>query len=169
MILRMALYRIGTAARLSGVEIATLRNWERRYGVVVAMRNDGRQRLYSREDIDRLRLIKRWIDHGLSAGEAHALARERTPETALKTQELTGSRVRADARRLRAEVAATRARSAAAQAQAARSLSALAERAAVDNRDFLPGVADDAHRRQARTRAVAPAAAERVKVGDTGS
>jgi DNA-binding transcriptional MerR regulator len=165
----MALYRIGTAARLSGVEIATLRNWERRHELVVATRNAGRQRLYSREDIERLRLIKRSIDDGLSAGEAHALARERSPQRSLAEQGLTGSRVRADARRLRAEVAATRARSAAAQAQAARSLSALAERAGVENRDFLRGAAPEAGRREARTRAVAVDAAQRAKVGGAGS
>lgn len=34
----MALYRIGTAARLSGLEAATLRNWEQRYGVVATNR-----------------------------------------------------------------------------------------------------------------------------------
>jgi DNA-binding transcriptional MerR regulator len=164
MILRVALYRIGTAARLSGVEIATLRNWERRYGIVVASRNARRQRLYARADIDRLRLIKQWIDRGLSAGEAHALVREGSPEKALETQELEGWRVRADARRLRAEVAETHARSAAPQAHAARRLSALAERAPLENGDFLPGVAAEARRREARRRAVAAQAANRVKL-----
>jgi hypothetical protein len=77
--------------------------------------------------------------------------------------------VRADARRLRAEVAATHARSAAAQAPAARSLSALAESAVVDNRDFLRGVAAEAGRREAPTRAVAAGAAERVKLGGGGA
>jgi DNA-binding transcriptional MerR regulator len=68
----MRAYRIGTASRLSGVEVATLRNWEKRYGMVVPRRNGGGQRLYSQLQIQQLRLLRRWTDAGLSASEAHA-------------------------------------------------------------------------------------------------
>jgi DNA-binding transcriptional MerR regulator len=63
-----------------GVEVATLRNWEQRYGLVVAMRGTGRQRLYSTDDLDRLHAVKNWMDSGLSAGEAHVLVREERRE-----------------------------------------------------------------------------------------
>lgn len=39
--------------------------------MVVAVRNTGLQRLYSSGQIEQLRLLKRWIDAGLSASEAH--------------------------------------------------------------------------------------------------
>ena len=70
------IYRIGTVARRVGVEVATLRNWEQRYGLVVARRGPGGQRLFSEGDIDQLQLVKHLIDGGLSAGEAHVLLRE---------------------------------------------------------------------------------------------
>ena len=73
----MSLYRIGTASRRSGLPVATLRNWELRYGLVIAIRTPGGQRRYSDEDIERLRALKHLVDQGLSAGEAHNVLRER--------------------------------------------------------------------------------------------
>ncbi len=58
------LYRIGTVSRLTGIPAVTLRMWERRYGVVEPRRTDGRNRLYSRDEIGRLALIKRLVDKG---------------------------------------------------------------------------------------------------------
>lgn len=110
-------YKIGTVAKLTGIEVMTLRNWERRYGVVIAARGDGRQRAYTTSDLDRLHWIKERIDSGLSAGEAHALLRDhlRTGRT-----DLTGPRLRAEAQRLRAKAAETRQRIQTARARPAR-------------------------------------------------
>ena len=47
-------YRIGAVARLTGVPPVTLRAWERRYGAVTTVRQEGRARMYSREDVERL-------------------------------------------------------------------------------------------------------------------
>lgn len=121
-------YRIGTAARMVGVEVATLRNWEQRYAVVVATRGSGRQRLYSAVDIDRLRTVKHWMDGGLSASEAHTLLREEALRLRPRVEEPGGWQVRDDARRLRAEAVQAHARAAAARANAAL-LDRLAERA----------------------------------------
>lgn len=68
-----AIYSIGAVARMLGVPTATLRAWEDRYGVVVPERGEGTQRLYTREEVERLRFIKRHIDRGLSASDAHRL------------------------------------------------------------------------------------------------
>lgn len=68
-----AIYSIGAVARMLGVPTATLRAWEERYGVVVPERGDGTQRLYTREELERLRFIKEQIDRGLSASDAHRL------------------------------------------------------------------------------------------------
>jgi MerR family transcriptional regulator, light-induced transcriptional regulator len=73
----MSSYRIGTAARLSGLPVATLRNWELRYGLITARRTSGGQRLYSAEDVERLTALRRLVDQGLSAGEAHSVVRRR--------------------------------------------------------------------------------------------
>ena len=65
--------RSGTAARLAGVPVATLRVWERRYGVVAAPKTPTGQRLYSGHDVQRLRLIKQLSDRGHAIGTIAAL------------------------------------------------------------------------------------------------
>jgi DNA-binding transcriptional MerR regulator len=107
------IYRIGTAARLSGVDPMTIRNWERRYGVIAAGRTSGGHRLYSPADVDHLRWLREQTERGLSAGEAHALLRQRLDQ-------LSGhdgnARLRDESRRLRAAAAETRAKVRAARA-----------------------------------------------------
>jgi PAS domain S-box-containing protein len=73
----VTLFRIGTAARLAGVGAETIRTWERRYGLAPSGRTAGKQRLYSLEDVERLRVIKAATSSGLSAGEAHNVVREK--------------------------------------------------------------------------------------------
>ena len=52
---------ISVAARMLGVHAQTLRYYERA-GIVEPSRSDGNRRLYSTEDIDRLRRIKTLIN-----------------------------------------------------------------------------------------------------------
>ena len=66
-----ALYSIGAVARMIDVPTTTIRAWEERYGVVTPERSHGSQRLYSRDQIERLRFIKAQIDSGVSAADAH--------------------------------------------------------------------------------------------------
>lgn len=68
-----AIYSIGAVARMLGIPTATLRAWEERYGVVVPERGEGTQRLYTRQEVEQLRYVKRQIDDGLSAADAHRL------------------------------------------------------------------------------------------------
>jgi DNA-binding transcriptional MerR regulator len=65
--------RSGTAARLAGVPVATLRVWERRYGVVAAPKTATGQRLYTGHDVQRLRLIKQLTERGHAIGTIAAL------------------------------------------------------------------------------------------------
>jgi MerR family transcriptional regulator/heat shock protein HspR len=58
---RDALYVISVAARLVELHPTTLRKYER-VGFLEPSRTPGRTRLYSREDIRRLRQIKRLVD-----------------------------------------------------------------------------------------------------------
>jgi len=60
--------RSGTAARLAGVPVSTLRVWERRYGVVAAPKTATGQRLYTAHDVQRLRLLRGLTDRGHAIG-----------------------------------------------------------------------------------------------------
>lgn len=60
--------RSGTVARLAGVPVATLRVWERRYGVVDAPKSATGQRLYSSHDVQRLRLLRQLSERGHAIG-----------------------------------------------------------------------------------------------------
>jgi len=63
-------FRIQAAATLSGVPAATLRAWERRYGVPVPRRTATAYRLYSSSDVDLIRRMADLVDGGLAPAEA---------------------------------------------------------------------------------------------------
>lgn len=67
--------RIGEVARRAGVSAATLRAWERRYGLLEPERSGGGFRLYSDEDVARVRAMRDQVDRGVAAAEAARLAR----------------------------------------------------------------------------------------------
>lgn len=73
---RRPIYAIGAVARMLGIEPATLRAWEERYGVVVPVRSEGAQRVYSRDELERLRFIVNAVAEGATAAEAHRLLSE---------------------------------------------------------------------------------------------
>jgi len=64
------LYNIGVVTRVTGVPIATLHAWERRYGFPDAARTAGGHRLYSDKDIARLRWVKSQLESGLTVSRA---------------------------------------------------------------------------------------------------
>jgi DNA-binding transcriptional MerR regulator len=78
-------YRIGTVSKLTGISPDTLRIWERRYQVVTPQRSSAGGRLYSAEDISRLKLIRQLVDKGdtigVVAGLSYAELQERLSET----------------------------------------------------------------------------------------
>lgn len=61
-------FRTGTAARLAGIPVATLRMWEHRYGVVGPRVSASGHRRYAAEDVSRLALIKSLVDIGHPIG-----------------------------------------------------------------------------------------------------
>ena len=61
--LEQDLYLISMAARMLGMHPQTLRKYER-LGLVQPTRTIGSMRLYSREELDRLKVIKRLVDDG---------------------------------------------------------------------------------------------------------
>ncbi|MGN6563916.1 MAG: MerR family transcriptional regulator [Thermomicrobiales bacterium] len=62
---REPLYVISVAARILGMHAQTLRKYEREQ-FIVPSRTQGRLRLYSAEDIERLRQIKSLVERGLN-------------------------------------------------------------------------------------------------------
>ncbi len=64
------LYNIGVVSRMTGISVATLRVWERRYGFPNASRTPGGHRLYTEREIARLRWVKAQTDKGLHIGQA---------------------------------------------------------------------------------------------------
>jgi DNA-binding transcriptional MerR regulator len=88
-------YSVGAVASMIGVSPATLRNWEERYAVVVPSRTGSGHRLYSREQVERLRFVAGEIDRGVSAADAHRLLanRVRAGEMGEQTPAMTASRL----------------------------------------------------------------------------
>jgi MerR family transcriptional regulator, light-induced transcriptional regulator len=66
--------RIGELSKRSGVSVELLRAWERRYGLLKPARSPGGLRLYSRQDLERVRVMREHLAAGLAAAEAAALA-----------------------------------------------------------------------------------------------
>src|SRR3954469_2850017 len=70
------LLRIGELSRRSGVSPELLRAWERRYRLLRPIRSAGGLRLYSLDDLQRVRAMQHHLSRGLAAAEAAALATE---------------------------------------------------------------------------------------------
>lgn len=70
-------YTIKTVVQDTGIAPATLRAWERRYGVLSPGRSDGGYRLYSERDVATLRWLKAQVDAGVSISRAVALLQMR--------------------------------------------------------------------------------------------
>ncbi|HSK46968.1 MAG TPA: response regulator [Coriobacteriia bacterium] len=75
---KVGVYSINAVAENTGVPASTLRHWEKIYGVIKPTRTDGGHRLYSGEDVERIKWLKHKIDdEGVQAAAAHKLlARE---------------------------------------------------------------------------------------------
>lgn len=58
--------RVGMVSKLTGISTHALRVWEKRYAAVVPARTPAGGRLYSDEDVRRLKLLKRLTDSGHS-------------------------------------------------------------------------------------------------------
>jgi MerR family transcriptional regulator, light-induced transcriptional regulator len=67
------IYTIKTVVHLTRITPATLRAWERRYGVLAPGRSEGGYRLYSERDIATLLWLKRQVDAGVTISRAVAL------------------------------------------------------------------------------------------------
>lgn len=64
----MSKYPIQVVSKLSGIGVHTLRAWEKRYQIVVPKRNESGRRLYSDEDVEKLRLLSDLCSLGNNIG-----------------------------------------------------------------------------------------------------
>jgi DNA-binding transcriptional MerR regulator len=63
------LFSIADIERETGISRDTLRIWERRYGFPAPQRNQRSERLYTGQQLNRLRLLKQLLDSGLRPGK----------------------------------------------------------------------------------------------------
>jgi len=63
-------YRINVVAQKTGVSAATLRAWERRYGIPVPRRTESSYRVYSDDDVALIQRVRSLCDGGMSPSEA---------------------------------------------------------------------------------------------------
>jgi len=63
-------YRINAVSEMTGVPAATLRAWERRYGLPEPRRTESSYRVYSDRDIALIRRVRELCDEGLAPSEA---------------------------------------------------------------------------------------------------
>jgi DNA-binding transcriptional MerR regulator len=63
-------YRIQSVAEMTGVSAATLRAWERRYGLPAPRRSSSAYRLYSDRDVERIRRVRELCEAGMAPSEA---------------------------------------------------------------------------------------------------
>lgn len=65
------MYNIKKVSDIVGIPVLTIRAWENRYRIITPNRSEGGHRLFSEEDINKLKFLKRQIDeHGLKISEA---------------------------------------------------------------------------------------------------
>ena len=67
-------WSVGTVADRLGLSAATLRTWDRRYGVGPSQRTEGGHRRYGEEDIHRVRVMARFTARGVPAQSAARVA-----------------------------------------------------------------------------------------------
>ncbi len=88
-------HRIGAVSALSGVPVPTLRVWEVRYATFSPRMTEGRQRLYSDDDVLRATLLKRLTEQGHTISR---IAHHDAAELNALLQQQNASQGRADSR-----------------------------------------------------------------------
>lgn len=66
-------YAIKEVSEITGVNSVTLRAWQRRYGLLNPKRTEKGHRLYSEQDIERIRHILFWLEKGVAIGKVRPL------------------------------------------------------------------------------------------------
>ena len=56
---KVGVYSIDAVSGMTGLRPATLRSWEKTYGLITPRRTAGGHRLYSGEDVERIKSLKK--------------------------------------------------------------------------------------------------------------
>src|SRR4051794_1364232 len=88
--------RIGELSKRAGVSPELLRAWERRYGLLEPVRTSGGLRLYSLDDLERVRVMQRYLASGVAAAEAAAHVARAGEATAAVTPAFSAATARAE-------------------------------------------------------------------------
>ncbi|AUX39447.1 MerR family transcriptional regulator [Sorangium cellulosum] len=75
-VVHVSRYRIHAVSKMCGVSSATLRAWERRYGVPSPARTASAYRLYSEEDVAVIKKMRDYVNGGVAAAEAARMVLE---------------------------------------------------------------------------------------------
>ncbi len=67
-------------SRLTGVNTVTLRAWERRYGLLKPTRTEKGHRLYSHDDVQRVKTIQSWLVRGLAISKVKGILNSETAD-----------------------------------------------------------------------------------------
>lgn len=82
-----ALFSIGAVSEQTGVHSVTLRAWERRYGLLQPSRTPKGHRLYSQQDIHRVKQVLRLLEQGIPVSRAQEILRKQVAEGKLDLSE----------------------------------------------------------------------------------
>ncbi|MFK8067261.1 MAG: MerR family transcriptional regulator [Gammaproteobacteria bacterium] len=74
------LKQIGTVCEQTGINPVTLRAWERRYGLVQPQRTKKGRRLYTTQDITKIKKIQKLIDEGVPVSQVSPLVETTVPK-----------------------------------------------------------------------------------------
>lgn len=96
-----ALFRIGELSRRTGVSIDVIRAWERRYGLLRPARNESNFRMYSQDDVARLRLMLHYMRQQIAPSRAAELVRQAHTAAVHDNPGIPGADVRKALRTLR--------------------------------------------------------------------
>ncbi len=78
-VLDKPIYNIGAVERMTGIPVATLRVWERRYDFPTVERTEGGHRLYSENTVRQLQWVKARLDEGMQIRQAVQALKYSTP------------------------------------------------------------------------------------------
>jgi len=92
-------HRSGAVARMLRMPVATLRVWERRYGVTQPTLSASGQRLYSEDDVRRLALLKQLTDLGHAIGSLASLGMPQLQQVASTHASVLAARASTDRQR----------------------------------------------------------------------
>lgn len=66
-------YAIREIADLTGIKPVTLRAWQRRYNLVQPLRTEKGHRVYTADDLEKIKTIQSWLNKGVSIGKVKSL------------------------------------------------------------------------------------------------